>query len=471
MNPSKSRLLAVLVTAALGAALPAHAENLAEVYQRALRSDPQLREAEATRLATLERRPQALASLLPQLNASGSYVKDETTSERVQLFQLDANSVPTPTPITSDTDGTNKSWNVQLRQTLFRWDQFATYRQAGEQVAQAEVDFRAAQQDVIVRAATAYFNVLAARDTLEAAQAAQEAIGRQLEQAEKRFEVGLIAITDVQEAKAANDQANATVIAAKRSLATERERLRELTGDLFDTLSRPGDDMPLVSPDPASEEDWVKAALDQNLALQSARLGADIARENISIARGGHFPSIDIVASRSGADNPSDTVSRTPRGTSSFPSDTNTDDKQIGVQITVPIYSGGATSSRVREAVYRQRAARERLERTARATERQTRDSYLGVLSGIARVQSLKQALESSRTALQATEAGYEVGTRTAVDVLQARQRLFQAQTDYARARYDYVINVLSLEQAAGTLDETRVARVNGWLKDPVNVK
>jgi outer membrane protein len=389
----------------------------------------------------------------------------------VQLFQLDQNSVPTPTPITADVDGTNKNWNVQLRQTLFRWDQFATYRQAGVEVAQAEVDFRAAQQDVIVRAATAYFNVLAARDTLEAAEAAKEAIGRQLEQAEKRFEVGLIAITDVQEAKAANDQANATVISAKRSLATERERLRELTGDLFDTLARPGDDMPLVTPDPASEDAWVKAALDQNLALQSARLGADIARENIAIARGGHFPTIDLVATRSGSDNPSDTVTRTPRGSSAFPSDSNTDDKQIGVQVTVPIYAGGAVSSRVREAVYRQRAARERLERTARATERQTRDSYLGVLTGIARVQSLKQALESSRTALQATEAGYEVGTRTAVDVLQARQRLFQAQTDYARARYDYVINVLTLEQAAGTLDASRVARVNGWLRDPVDVK
>jgi outer membrane protein len=141
------------------------------------------------------------------------------------------------------------------------------------------------------------------------------------------------------------------------------------------------------------------------------------------------------------------------------------------VQVTFPIYSGGATSSRVREAVYRQRAARERLERTARETERQTRDAYLNVLSGIARVQSLKQLVQSNEVALQATEAGYEVGTRTAVDVLLARQRLFQAQSDYARTRYDYVLNVLALERAAGTLDETRVMRVNGWLKDPVSVK
>jgi outer membrane protein len=310
--------------------------------------------------------------------------------------------------------------------------------------------------------------VLAARDTLEAGEAAKEAIGRQLEQAEKRFEVGLIAITDVQEARAANDQANAVVIAAKRTLANERERLRELTGEMFDTLTRPGDDMPLVSPDPASDDDWVKGALDQNLALQSARLGAEIARENISIARGGHLPNVDVVAQRSGLDYNQD---RSIGSGVKSNADQSNDDKYVGLQVTFPIYSGGGTSSRVREAVYRQRAARERLERTARSTERQTRDAYLGVLSGIARVQSLKQAVESNQTALQATEAGYEVGTRTAVDVLQARQRLFQTQSDYARARYDYVLSVLALEQAAGTLDESRLLRVNGWLKDPVPVK
>jgi outer membrane protein len=356
---------------------------------------------------------------------------------------------------------------VQLRQTVFRWDQFATLRQAGVQTAQAEVDFRAAQQRVIVRTATAYFNVLAARDTLDAAEASREAIGRQLEQANKRFEVGLIAITDVEEAKAAADQATATVIASKRTLATTREQLRELTGDAFDELARPGDDMPLVAPDPASEDQWVKAALDQNLELASARLGADIARENISTARGGHYPSLDIVAKKSGSDTNADTTVFGARN----PADTTGNDKQIGLQLTVPIYSGGGTSSKVREAVYRHRAARERLERTARETERITRDSYLGVISEISRVTALKQALESSRTALSATEAGYEVGTRTAVDVLLARQRLFDAQTNYARSRYDYVLNVLTLEQAAGTLDEARLTRVNGWLGQSVSVK
>lgn len=465
MNSMKT---ASLLLGAVLAALPglAPAADLAEVYQRALRSDPQLREAEALRLAQREARPQAFAALLPQLTATGDWTKEDSTGSQV-FFTTDANGQEVLAPINTGTDGNTTQWRVQLRQTIFRWDQFAVWKRAGVEVAQAEVDFRAAQQDVILRTAQTYFNLLAAKDTLDAAEAAREAIGRQLEQAEKRFEVGLIAITDVQEAKAAADQANATSIAAKRSLATAREQLRELTGDLFDELAKPGDDMPLQSPDPASEEDWVHAALDQNLKLSSARLASDIARDNVSIARGGHFPQVDLVAGRSGVDFNGD---RKIAGVAS-PADTNTNDKQISVQVTVPIYSGGGTSSRVREAVYRQRAARERLERTARETERLTRDSYLGVISEISRVQSLRQALESSRTALQATEAGYEVGTRTAVDVLDARRRLYQAQTDYARSRYDYVLNVLSLEQAAGTLDERRLARVNAWLKETVQVK
>ena len=246
-----------------------------------------------------------------------------------------------------------------------------------------------------------------------------------------------------------------------------REQLRELTGDAFDELKRPGEDMPLIAPDPASEEQWVRAALDQNLQLSSARLGVDIARENIAVARSGHLPALDIVASRS-ATNTSGTYSAAGL---SQPADTSNYDRQIGVQLTFPIYSGGGTASRVRQAVFQQRAARERLERTARATERQTRDSYLGVLSEISRVRALKQAVASSDTALKATEAGYEVGTRTTVDVLLARQRLLDAQTAYARSRYDYVVNVLTLEEAAGTLDETRLTRVNAWLGQTVSVK
>jgi len=294
----KSTLLRLALLAGAACVLPlaAQAADLTEIYHRALRNDPQLREAEANHLASLEARPQALSSLLPQLNGTAGYVHDElnTTTSFLEGSGTQLQSVP----FSSLTKGDTTNWGVTLRQTLFRWDQFATLKVADQKVAQAEVDYRAAQQSVIVRTATAYFNVLAAHDTLEAAEASREAISRQLEQAEKRFEVGLIAITDVEEAKAANDQAIATVIDDKRLLATARDQLREVTGEFFDELSRPGDDMPLINPDPSSEEQWVKAALDQNLELSSARLAADIARENISVARAGHLPTLDLVASR-----------------------------------------------------------------------------------------------------------------------------------------------------------------------------
>ena len=460
MNSTSLRLAAVASVAFLLPGL-APGADLTEIYQRALRNDPILREADANRLAAREAKPQALSALLPQVTGTAGYTRDVTSGTEPVL----GGKVFAPVGFSTTSD--IRQWSVQLKQTVFRWDQFATLRLAGVEVAQAEVDYHAAQESVILRTATAYFNVLAARDTLDAAEASREAIGRQLEQAEKRFDVGLIAITDVEEAKAAADQAAAVVIASKRTLASTREALRELTGDAFDELSRPGDDMPLVAPSPSSEDQWVRAALDQNLTLSSARLGADIAREAIVIARAGHSPSLDLVASKSSNNTGATTLFQ------GFvqPAGSVIDDKQIGLRFTLPIYTGGMTSSLVRQAVYKHRAARERLERTARQTERDTRDAYLGVISEISRVQALKQALASSRTALQATEAGYEVGTRTAVDVLLARQRLLDAQTTYARSRYDYVINVLTLEQAAGTLDESRLTRVNGWLGQTVSVK
>ncbi len=200
--------------------------------------------------------------------------------------------------------------------------------------------------------------------------------------------------------------------------------------------------------------------------LISSRLAADVTRHNISAERGGHFPSIDFLASKSWFESESSFT-----GTVTGQGDSDFEDTIYGVQLTVPIFSGGATASRVRQAQYRNIAARERLERTARETERLTRDSYLGVNSEVARVQSLKQAVESAQTALQATEAGYEVGTRTSVDVLEARRRLFDAQTNYARSRYDYLLNVLRLQFAAGTLDQKGLSDINVLLTEIVRVR
>jgi outer membrane protein len=453
----------ILASAAAGAA------DLVTVYQRALQNDPQIREADANRLASRESKPQALSALLPQLDVSGSYTKFDQDSGRIQFTRADPtdeNSELVPINVTSTSNITAKQYDLTLRQSLFRWDQWMTLKRADAQVAQAEADYQFAQQDLIQRTSVRYFDVLAAQDTVDAAEAALEAFSRQLEQANKRFEVGLIAITDVQEARAAHDSAAAAVIAAKRVLATARELLRELTGESFDTLATPVDDMPLKSPEPASEEQWVTRALEQNLAVISARLATDIAKQDVRVARAGHLPAIDLVASRGDQDYTGDQIGRNAGGTSRAPADQTQTTDSIGIQVTVPIYSGGYTSSRVRQQVYLHRAARERLERANRETERSARDAYLGVISEMSRVRALRQALESSRTALQATEAGFEVGTRTTVDVLDARRRLFQAQTDYARSRYDYILNVLQLQFATGTLDRADLDEINSFLRE-----
>lgn len=472
------RHLPLASVALLSFAQAAFAEDLLAVYQRALAADPQIREADATRLAARESKPQAIAALLPQLSGTAGYDQNkfEGTSDQAQIVGTGPNAGQISIFSTSGTrEPETKSWSLDLRQSLFRWENWMALRRADKQVAQAEADYAAAQQDLILRVSTTYFDVLAARDTLEAQQVNLQAVARQLDQAEKRFEVGLIAITDVQESRAARDNAAAAVIAAKRQLATAEELLREVTGEKYATLDKPGDDLPLKNPAPANEDDWVRVAMDQNLALVSSRLAANIARDDVRAAFGGHLPSIDLTASYG---NQKITTDQTfPPFPPNFPAprsvalENDSDATLIGVQFTLPIFSGGGARSRVRQQEFLWQAARQRLERTSRQTEREARDAFLGVTSEISRVNALKQALESSRTALQATEAGYEVGTRTTVDVLEARRNLVQALTNLSRSKYDYLLNVIRLRQAAGTLDPSALEEINGWLDQTVTTE
>src|ERR1700689_2822774 len=447
-------------------ASPAPAADLLAVYQRALQNDPQLREAEATRLASLESKPQAIAALLPQISGSGtiSQEKDKGQSNQTEEVQANGENFVESFPFNGRVDTTTHKYGVDLSQNLFNWNNWVALKRADAQVAQAEADYQAAQQDLISRVAQRYFDVLAAEDDLDAQRGNLESVSRQLEQAEKRYQVGLIAVTDVQEARAAHDSGAAAVIASKRQLATAQESLREITGDGFDTLARPAEPFELTTPDPSSEDRWVEMALQQNLSLVSSRLAADIARENVSAARGGHFPSLDLVGSRYKLSSDGDYVNanNTPYGTTSLDQYQNT----IGIQFSIPIYSGGMVSSQVRQAVYQHRAAKERLERVARQTEHDARDAYLGVLSAISHVQALRRPLESNATALNATESGYEAGTRTAVEVLDSRRQWIQAQTDYSRSRYDYMVNVVKLQQAAGILSEQTLTSLNRLLKN-----
>jgi outer membrane protein len=447
----------VVIVTALGMAGPIQADSLLEVYQQALQSDPRIHEAEARRLAALEAEPQARGLYLPQINIDGSWTS--TDSSGTSIFE---DSSGLPVSIVTATDSETKQWQLGLRQTIFRWDQIVGMRRADKIVARAEADREAAQQDLVIRVSQTYFDVLASEDRLTSIHANRQAIARQLEQAKQRFEVGLIAITDVQESQAAHDQAVADEIAAKRVLATSREFLREITGQYVAELSAPGDDLPLRTPDPVAEVDWVNLALAQNLALVSSRLDEQLARDEISFRRNGYYPSVDLFVSTGDTDTEADRIV----GGFSTVADSDGSRDSIGIQFNIPIFAGGVNRSRVQEAIYLHRASTQQLQRVTRETERQTRDAYLGVLAEKSRVEALDQAVKSSTTALEATQAGFEVGTRTIVDVLDSQFNLYVAITNFYQARYDYLMNYLRLKQAAGNLQIQDLEAIDQWLVD-----
>ena len=457
----KKLLLFATLTVVVAAPLPGWSENLLEVYQRARTGDPVLREAEARLMAAQETRSQARSFLFPEIDASGNFTRSDSRS--TLLFYA-----PTPTgefaPIieTSTSDARTRGWGLTLRQTLFDWGAIIAIGASRDILAQSEADFEAARQESMLRTSQTYFAVLGAQDELTAQSAARTAIARQLEQAQKRFEVGLIAITDVQEAQAAHDQAVAAEIGAKRALASAEEQLREIVGAPMPVanLTRPGDGMPLPLPSPNVEQSWVDTALQQNPSLVSARLAASIAESEVKLRRSEYLPSLELVADTGGG---SGNRGRGFRGQSSDFRDSNRNNS-IRLTLSVPIFDGFNRSSRIREARFLQRASTERLEGVERMVVRQTRDAFLGVSSEISRVNALRQAVSSSRTALRATEAGYEIGTRTIVDVLAARQALVAAESNYARSRYDFIINVLALKNAAGILSEADLAEVSSWM-------
>ena len=445
----------------------ASAENLLDAYKAAAQSDPKILEAAARKMAALEVKPQARGALFPQLNGSGQYASSDSNGKNTYLSKDPITGEPEINY--NNVEATSDYWQYQfeLTQTVFNWNQWQTLQRADAEVALAEARYRAAEQDLLVRVASRYFDVLAAEDTLAAALATLQAVTRQLEQAEKRFEVGLIAITDVQEARAAHDNATAGVILAKRSLATAHEFLREITGEDYTTLVKPADDMPLNQPDPGDRQSWVSKAEAQNLDVIAARFDVDIAKRNVKIAESGHMPTIELFGTYAENDAATTQTNNGVKG----PADSSGDQTVYGVQMTLPVFSGGVVSSQVRERVYLHRAAREKLEGSIRAAQRSSSDAFFGVVAEKARVVALKQAVASNKTALEATEAGFEVGTRTTVDVLDARRRLFEAERDYARSRYDYLINVVNLKSSAGVLAPGDLASINDFLTTPTELQ
>lgn len=440
-------LMAALTYAGLGGA--AQADSLYEIYQLAQERDPTLRAAAAARDAALEVKPQSRAGLLPVIGLSGD-VSRNSYDDRAAL-----------PGVANPTYSTNQSYSLSLTQPVFRWDRWVALEQADSLVAQAQAQYGAAEQELMVRTAERYFAVLGAQDALRLAGKEKESIGRQLEQAQQRFEVGLSAITDVQEAQARYDTAVATEIRARNHLDSAREQLREIIGEQRENLDPVRDtDFRLVTPEPQQQQSWVDTALQQNPDLAAARAGSEAARQQIQIARSGHYPTVDANASYSYLDSNFGGIRELERN-----------DGTIGLQLAVPLYQGGAVNSRTREARFRFDEARERLDVTQRAIERQTRDAYRGVVTGISEVRAAEQARTSSTTALEAAQTGFEVGTRTIVDVLDAQRALTQAELTLYLARYNYLLNTLRLKQAAGTLAPDDLDAMTGWLEQTASAQ
>ena len=419
--------------------LSAPAADLLELYEQAAQHDPQILAARANREAGKEAEPLAQANLLPNVSLADNL---NYTNQDVKK---------PPTAAGSDRFLSN-SLTLNLVQPLFRKDRLVALEQSKQQVKQVDSDYAAAEQGLILRLAKAYFGVLSARENLTFAQAEKKAISRQLDQAKERFEVGLVAITDVHEAQARYDQSKANEISARNAVDNAWEVLREIVSTAPGTLDDLKVKLPMIPPQPADIDEWTRTAQQHNPEVVSAGLAAEIARQNIEAKRAGNYPSLDLVGSLS-------------RARSNATSGTDVNSGTIGLQLSLPLYTGGGVESGTRQARYQFEAAQDGLEQKRRAVARQVRDAYRGIQASISRVEALNATVRSAMSALEATEAGFEAGTRTLVDVLNGQSALFKARRDYAQARYDYVVNTLSLPQAAGTLSADDVTRVNAWLE------
>lgn len=434
------RLTALLLLALGFAPLTVQANDLLRVYDLALKNDTTLEAAANARDAALEVKPQSLAPLLPQVAAG--YSKSRT---------YDDSTYNSPFIKSGESTYNSTALSLSLNQAVFDLSAFQTLSRSNDQAALALAGYRAAEQGLVLRTAQAYFNVLAGTDNLRSSEAQKQAVEQQLEQSQKRFEVGLSAITDVQEAQARHDLAVALVISDQQVLSSAKESLSEITGEPVTAIVAMQEDFPLPSPDPINIDSWVKNAEASNYDVLIAGLNAEIARKTVNIAWSKHLPTLGLQGQY--ADND--------RGGNSAVQQTQ---KVVGALISLPIFSGGATQSAVRQADYTYQQRLAELEGKKRSVQTQTRNAFQGVLTGAARVKALKQAVVSSATALDASQMGLQVGARTSIDVLNAQQQLYSAQRDYAKSRYDYLLNVLTLKAAAGKLAVRDLAEIDRLL-------
>jgi outer membrane protein len=414
------------------------AQNLIDIYQLAEQNDASLKIAQANYQTVKVSLPLVTSTRKPQVNLSAQQ----------SLIESDNSN-------TGSNTNRNLGYTLSLTQTIYNAQTSAQIDSAEASVRQAAANLKVAEQDLVIRVATRYFAILSAQDSVRFARAEQNAIARQLEQAQKRFEVGLIAITDVHEAQALYDRSQAQSLLAENQLDNTFQALQVITAETSSsTLAQLGDQLSLIIPQPADIQAWVDTSLEYNQSLVAALAASSAAKFELNSQSRGDYPTVDFNASYNDSRIDDDRFSSS-----------NQDDISLMLQLNIPLFTGGRIDATRQQAASKYLFAQNTALLQNRLTSQQTRIAYLGVVSGIGQVKAFKQALNSSTTALKATEAGFVVGTRTSVDVLVSLRETFRAQRDYSSARYDYLINTLKLKQAAGLLTPEDLTAINRWLR------
>ncbi len=440
------RTLALALAAALSP-MAAQAADLLQVYEMARNGDPQLASAESTRLYNKEGQVQAMAALLPQLDGTASLTRTHTNNDD---------------PVGSTTSKTRR-YSVNGTQTVFNWAQFANLKAEKDVSKAADFTLESANDDLIVRTSAAYFNVLVGIESLAAAETNEAAAKKQFDYADKRLEVGLAPITDVHEARAEYDQARANTILARNNLKDYYQALTELTGQPVTGLrALPEEWRPEVPAQYSNVDELVTTAVSENPALKAQGLQVSAAESSVSAARAGHYPTLALGGSWGKGATWGDAV-----GSDGIIPESNS----IGLTLSVPIFSGGATQSRVRQALAQRDIQQDTFEQQKRALDRNTRNAYQTVVAGISEVEARRLAVVSAQAAFDASQVGLEVGTRTVLDVVQNQRTLFAAQVDYVQARYNFLQNRLLLAQATGKLDIADLQDVNRMLTQDAESK
>ena len=443
LNASARRKFFILGTLLLAG--PAISADLLQIYREALSHDAQYAAARATAEAVREKMPQGLSALLPSLSAGGNTVWNENK------YSLDENPQ-------SRREYNSNTYTLTLTQPLFRWQNLVQYDQAKLQVMQSEAVLAQASQDLILRVAQAYFDLLYAQENLKAVRANKAAILQQLERAKKSFEVGTVTVIDVNDAQSRHDLVSANEIAAENDLDVKGYKLRVIVGKFLGELNRLKPEAQLAPPQPATMAHWVSAAESQSFLVQAQQAATEIAAKEIERQRAGHYPTLDAVANVGKA--------RTAQGISGN-SSLDTAVRNAGLQLSIPLFQGGVVNSRTREAAANREAARAALEGARRNAALGAQEAYLGVVNGLAQIRAYEAALASTTSSLESNKLGYEVGLATGIDVLNAEQQVYIAKRDLTRARFDTLLFQLKLKAAVGTLAESDLAQINPLFEAP----